>query len=73
MIRFETLREIAQRVGEFRLGRRREPRINCVDCPIVMQCGLEPQEKCLGKLEAIAAGRRREVGPWDTGRIEIGV
>lgn len=42
------------------------PSIGCADCPIVMSCGLEPREQCLPRLEAIAAGRRRLVGPHDT-------
>lgn len=73
MARFDWLREQAQRLGEWRIARKRADTINCADCPIVMRCGLEPQERCLGKLEAISVGRQREVGPWDTGRIEIGM
>ena len=44
----------------------RSPRFACADCPIVMNCGLEPRENCLPRLEAIAAGKRRQLGPQDT-------
>lgn len=44
----------------------RAPKLACADCPIVMSCGLEPQVNCLPRLEAVAAGKRREIGPHDT-------
>lgn len=73
MARFGWLGVLASRVAALRGGRRRNAGVHCGDCPIAMRCGLEPQEQCLGKLEAIAAGKRRQVGAWDTGRVEIGV
>ncbi len=45
---------------------RRARRTNCSDCPIVMRCGLEPQKDCLGRIEALARGDRRQPGAWDT-------
>ncbi len=74
MSRFFWLVELAQRArdlaGDLQLGSKRDAGTGCADCPIVMQCGREPQERCLARVEAIAAGKRREAGPWDTGRID---
>ena len=44
----------------------RNRKFACADCPIVMSCGLEPRENCLPRLEAMARGARRGIGPWDT-------
>ena len=48
----------------------RSPKLSCADCPIVMSCGLEPRENCLPRLEAMARGARRHVGPWHTGTTD---
>ncbi len=45
--------------------------IGCADCPIVMSCGREPSETCLPRLEALAGGRRRQIGPQDTCNTEL--
>lgn len=66
------MRWIASLIGWFsdaRAWAERAPRLSCADCPIVMSCGLEPRANCLPRLEAIAAGKRRQVGTADTGII----
>jgi hypothetical protein len=74
MPRFVWLVELAQRArnlaGDLHLAGKRDAGIGCADCPIVMQCGREPLERCLARVEAIAAGKRRQAGLWDIGRID---
>ncbi len=48
----------------------RPPKISCADCPIVMNCGREPSQNCLARLEAIAGGHRRAPRPYDTMIVE---
>lgn len=60
------IRSIAEFLGEARVWAEKGPKLGCADCPIVMSCGLEPQESCLPRLEALAAGKRRRIEPADT-------
>ena len=61
--------ELLRGLGMHRAASGRARSVGCADCPIVMQCGREPQEHCLARLEALAGGRRRQLGPWDTARF----
>ena len=70
MIFTRWLGALSEWLGEARAWSVRGPRLGCADCPIVMSCGLEPRENCLPRLEAIAAGRRRELGPHDTAILD---
>ncbi len=60
------LKTVAELLREARVWAEKGPKPGCVDCPIVMSCGLEPQESCLPRLEALAAGKRRRIEPADT-------
>ena len=61
------IRQIGGRILDARMFSGRSASFKCADCPIVMSCGLEPQEICLPREEALAGGRRRQQGMWDTG------
>jgi hypothetical protein len=63
----ECLRSVSRIVSQLSMRRPSRASTGCSDCPIVMRCGLEPEQQCLGRIEAIARCGRRQPGTWDTG------
>lgn len=59
--------DLAGWLGKLKRPSEKHFEIACADCPIVMSCGLEPRTNCLPRLEAVAAGRRRQPAPSDIG------